>query len=146
MRGHEGPGEGWPWLIIGTPCSQASLDGRTYLPNGKGAASRLHYRAHLGLAPDKVTASPRGKRTLWLIVKENKSHRREIRCHLLDGSDKYERSCTVIIKRWEMVRIYYQYYMEVHEHPKNNSIWFNAVHISLNYRLLYSKFLPRTLS
>lgn len=108
VRVRKGPEEGWSRLLIGTPCSQASLDGHTYLPNEKGPSNCLHYRTHLGPAPDKVTASPHGKRALWLVVKENKSHRIRIRCHLLDGSDKYERSRTAVIKRWEKVRIYYQ--------------------------------------
>jgi len=42
---------------MGTLCSRASLAGHTSLPNGKGAAGHLHYRTHLGLAPDKVTGS-----------------------------------------------------------------------------------------
>lgn len=99
VRGCEGPEEGWSRLLIGTPCSQGSLDGHTYLPNGKGPTKRLHYWTHLGLAPDNVTASLHGKRTLRVVVKENKSHRSGIRCHLLDGSDKQVRSCTPIIKR-----------------------------------------------
>lgn len=122
VRGREGPEEGWSRLLIGTPCSQASLDGHTYLSNGKGPTNRLHYWTHLGLAPDKVTASPHGKRTLWLVVKENKSHRIRIRCHLLDGSDKYERSCTPIIKRWEKVRIYYQYLIRYYKPLKKNPL------------------------
>lgn len=105
VRGPEEAG----YDLMGTPCSPASLDGHTYLHNGKGPGSRLHYWTHLSIAPDKVTASLHGKRTLWLVVKENKSHRGEMRRHLLDGSDKYERSCTTIIKRWEEARMYYQY-------------------------------------
>lgn len=109
MRGREGPEEAWSSLLIGTPCSWTSLDGHTYLPNGKGPVNRLHYWTHLGFAPDKMTASLHGEWTLWLVVKENKSHGSGIRCHLLAGGDKCERSCTPIIKRWEKVRMYYQY-------------------------------------
>lgn len=87
----------------------------------EGPTNPLHYWTHLSLAPDKVMASPHSKRTLWLVVKENKSHRRRIRCHLLDGSDKYERSCTLIIKRWEKPRIYYQYLIRFYTTPRNST-------------------------
>lgn len=64
VRGREGPGEGWSRLLIGTLRARASLDGHTYLPNGKGPADRLHYWTHIRLAPDKVTASLHGQRAL----------------------------------------------------------------------------------
>lgn len=109
VRGREGPGEAWSSLLIGTPCSWISLEGHTYLPNGKGPVKSLHYQTHLVFAPDKMTASLHGEWSPWLIVKENKSHRSGIRCHLLAGGEKYERLCTQMIKRWEKVKVYYQY-------------------------------------
>lgn len=99
VRGREGPEEAWSSLLIGTPCAWTSLDGHTYLPNGRGPVERLHYRTHLAFAPDKVTASRRGEPTRRLDVKENKSGGSGIRCHLLGEGDKYERSCAAIIKR-----------------------------------------------
>lgn len=43
-----------------------------------------------------------------LLLRKIKATGAGVRCHLVNGSDKYEGSCSPIIKRWEKMEIYHQ--------------------------------------
>lgn len=71
--GCEGPKDAWTRALIGTPCSRTSLDSHTYLSTAKGPVNCLHYWTYLCFAPDNLTASLHGQRTVWLVVKEERA-------------------------------------------------------------------------
>lgn len=97
----EGHKDGWSRLLIGAPCSQASLGDHTYLPDGRGPAAAFITGLTSALHLTKWRLPRMANAPSDLLLRKIKATGAGIRCHLVDGSDKYEGSCTPIIKRWE---------------------------------------------